>query len=79
MLVIRDPAAVKTIGDPAIRGPVERRFAEILAGETCDDGLFSNVDTGQSCAEGFAASRTSLKFLNQDCKVSLRHHQLMCG
>ena len=53
MLVIRDPAATKTIGDPAIRGPVERRFAEILAGETYDHdrhGYMIAVEAGDTAA-----------------------------
>ena len=51
MLVIRDPAAAKTIGDPAIRGPVERRFTEILAGEPYDydrHGYMIAVEAGDT-------------------------------
>lgn len=54
MLVIRDPALTKYIGDPAIRGPVERRFAEILAGETYDydrHGYMIAVEAGDTAED----------------------------
>jgi hypothetical protein len=53
MIILRDPALAKYIVDPEIRGLVQRRFAEICAGESYDydrHGYMIVVEAGDSAA-----------------------------
>jgi hypothetical protein len=53
VLVLRDPAQASTIPDPAVRGLVELRLSQVLAGEPYDPdrhGTFVVVEPGDGAA-----------------------------